>query len=582
MTRNTRSHWIDPSFRRLLYLLSMALLGALTLSCDTDDGRREANLGQVRLSLRGAAPDGTEYNLERARFVIRRGPEEVDLDGDTADTVLVVDLPMGAYTIQLLDGWVMHVRELGHDWEPVEAVLVPPNPAPLMVEDQMLTDVVFRFQVDDQVIQMGYGRVRITIEVEEVGGGGPCTPEPEICDGQDNDCDGEVDEALVLACYDGPAGTADVGMCRMGMHQCTDGLWGPCVGQVLPEPELCDARDNDCDGRVDNDLLSVCYQGPPGTAGVGECREGTRQCIHGAWGMCEDQVHPQPEICDGRDNDCNGEIDEGVCEGLCGDGIVDAAEECDDGNLRNGDGCSNVCFVEHPTCGNGVVEAGEACDDGNLRDGDGCNHDCLIEDALCGNGIIEPDEACDDGPDNSDVHPDACRLHCMPAMCGDGIVDSGETCDEGPDNSNDISGACRLQCMLAMCGDGVVDPGEACDEGPDNSDFAPSACRTRCEQAMCGDGVVDEGEMCDDGDMISDHMPDACRTDCQAPRCGDGVIDSGEMCDDGDMNSDVIPDICRTNCIPPICGDGVVDLPEMCDDGNGVDGDGCSAACIVE
>ncbi len=61
----------------------------------------------------------------------------------------------------------------------------------------------------------------------------------------------------------------------------------------------------------------------------------------------------------------------------CGDGIVEAPELCDDGNLTSGDGCDATCA---PTgCGNGIVTTGEACDDGNLLAGDCCSPACALE-----------------------------------------------------------------------------------------------------------------------------------------------------------------------------------------------------------
>ena len=66
----------------------------------------------------------------------------------------------------------------------------------------------------------------------------------------------------------------------------------------------------------------------------------------------------------------------------CGDGIVQAqiGEQCDDGNILNGDGCSSICTVEAPKlCGNGTLDPGESCDDGNNINGDGCNASCATE-----------------------------------------------------------------------------------------------------------------------------------------------------------------------------------------------------------
>ena len=68
----------------------------------------------------------------------------------------------------------------------------------------------------------------------------------------------------------------------------------------------------------------------------------------------------------------------------CGDGFVrTGVEQCDDGNVINGDGCSSTCTSEG--CGNGVVEPGEQCDDGNMTNGDGCSSTCNLE--SCGDGV---------------------------------------------------------------------------------------------------------------------------------------------------------------------------------------------------
>ncbi|WP_407738608.1 lamin tail domain-containing protein [Hyalangium sp.] len=65
---------------------------------------------------------------------------------------------------------------------------------------------------------------------------------------------------------------------------------------------------------------------------------------------------------------------------VCGDGHKEGAEQCDDGNSADGDGCSSTCTEETEPllCGNGVQDSGEACDDGNTRSGDGCESDCTF------------------------------------------------------------------------------------------------------------------------------------------------------------------------------------------------------------
>jgi cysteine-rich repeat protein len=57
--------------------------------------------------------------------------------------------------------------------------------------------------------------------------------------------------------------------------------------------------------------------------------------------------------------------------------VLDAGEQCDDGNKTAGDGCNATCKLE--VCGNAVLDAGEQCDDGNAVGGDGCDAQCRIE-----------------------------------------------------------------------------------------------------------------------------------------------------------------------------------------------------------
>ena len=78
-------------------------------------------------------------------------------------------------------------------------------------------------------------------------------PSEEICDGVDNDYDGEVDEVLVQSCYSGLPGTVGVGTCVAGIQTYSDGEWGSCEGAILPEDEQlygCDGLDNVCNGVI--------------------------------------------------------------------------------------------------------------------------------------------------------------------------------------------------------------------------------------------------------------------------------------------------------------------------------------------
>lgn len=257
---------------------------------------------------------------------------------------------------------------------------------------------------------------------------GEITPTSEIRDGLDNDCNGLADDNLpfcdpgtTASCYNGPAGTEWVGICRPGIRTCVaDGsTYGPCTGEVQPRSEICDGLDNNCNGitdegevcaalcsdgikggletdvdcggicpactvgkscAVNSDCTSgicsgnvcqgavctpgsttACYTGPIGTQGVGACHAGTSTCnVDGsAYGPCTGQVVPGIEVCDGLDNNCNGATDEGGVCGSCVDGIKNGQETDVD--------CGGICSTK---CGIGKICSINAdCSSGNCTAG---------------------------------------------------------------------------------------------------------------------------------------------------------------------------------------------------------------------
>jgi len=137
----------------------------------------------------------------------------------------------------------------------------------------------------------------------------------ETCDGRDEDCDGFVDETFSVGelCSNG------VGACsRDGAFSCNDSGDGVVCGATPGEPsdESCDSRDNDCDGVTDEGFQvgEVCD-----TVGLGLCeRSSVYECTSSGRGVTCPSVEagsPSEELCDSVDNDCDGSTDESFGEG---------------------------------------------------------------------------------------------------------------------------------------------------------------------------------------------------------------------------------------------------------------------------
>jgi hypothetical protein len=218
----------------------------------------------------------------------------------------------------------------------------------------------------------------------------------EVCNDVDDNCDGLVDEGLLRPFYhdfdgDGYGDPADaVTACYAPDGYVTDGT--DCddgVRGVSPAaPERCDGIDNDCDTTIDPGC--ECEEGATracGETAEGECTFGTQRCIAGVWAECVGAVAPRAESCNGADDDCDTEVDEGVQVTFYldadGDGFGAAATsvqacarpagysalstDCDDATSAVNPAAVERCNGRDDNCAGGTDE-GCDCTDGATRD----------------------------------------------------------------------------------------------------------------------------------------------------------------------------------------------------------------------
>lgn len=165
----------------------------------------------------------------------------------------------------------------------------------------------------------------------------------EVCDGLDNDCDTEVDEAVELAQYEDVDGD-HYGGGEVAFHACTKVRGYATVGGDCDDldpaihpgaPESCElpAVDRDCSGKS-NDLPGgcSCNSGDERACPLpGACEQGILTCVDEVWSACS--IPPVTETCNGVDDDCDGEVDEDAAvecfEDEDGDGFAAAGAEAE-------------------------------------------------------------------------------------------------------------------------------------------------------------------------------------------------------------------------------------------------------------
>ncbi|RLD10090.1 MAG: hypothetical protein DRI44_06920, partial [Chlamydiae bacterium] len=463
-------------------------------------------------------------------------------------------------------------------------------------------------------------------------------------------------------------GTSDVGECQLGEQECVDGQWSECAGNIEPIEELCDAKDNDCDGDIDedfpdlgkscvvgvgecqnsgkyicsddkksvvcdakplepqeencadnldNDCDGVINNGCPcqtgeerqcGETDTGECKFGVQKCVDGQWGdKCEGEIRPIKEFCDAKDNDCDGQIDEdfsnlgkpcsvgvGACENkgeyLCSQdqkstvcSVTEAlppdcaGKECGDdgcggscGECGNNQSCvSNVCECNFIDCNSICCDNGQTCYANHCCTPKTCsqqNYECGSQSNTCGGtmdcGACQTNASCISG-----------LCQCDYVECDSACCDNGQTCYSAncctPKTCSQQGYECGSQ--TDTCGNTI-----SCGSCGSNEECKNGKCR--CEFEECGGDCCDDGEVCDGSD-------NCCLPNCAGKECGDDGCDGS--CGTCGVNESCNTGICEcdyTECNSVCCNNG-----EVCDGSNNCclpncagkecGDDGCGGSC---
>lgn len=357
------------------------------------------------------------------------------------------------------------------------------------------------------------------------------TTSSEVCDGFDNNCDGEIDEGVTVTGFidgdfDGVGDAAQVMACSTQSISAQGDDCDDDNPAVRPRwVELCDGIDNDCNGEIDDGAVDVAWYFDGDGDGWGVTSSVAPPIISCTpiagyallLGDCDDDdpaVHPAaPERCNGQDDDCNGLPDfvvgpgdtedddgDGVADALCGASMAD----CDDADPFTYPGASEICDLRDNDC-NGQVDDGTSMVRWYL-DGDGDTYGDATASSLLSCTVVPGRVTRSGDCDDADPlrHPgvvDGCasRIGLDDDCDGDSDEDAlRQAIYADPDGDGWGSGAPILACLPGS--DLAALPGDCDEANPDRHPGADERCAAQNGIDDDCDGFVD----CVDPDCASE------------------------------------------------------------------------------